>query len=82
MEDPQKVAVDPVTGARGDGVKTKKGCEKLILGENPPSRGVANNCFSENSSDLGHYFLPSSPEKSQFTLWLDAADPSPSLYNI
>ena len=63
MEEPQKVAIEPVTRARGDGVKTKNGCENLILGQNPSSRGVVSNHFSENSSDLGHYFLPSSPEK-------------------
>ena len=63
MEEPQKVAEEPVAGARGDGVKTKNGCENVILGQNLPSRGVVNNYFSENSSDLGHYFLPSSPKK-------------------
>ena len=64
MEGLQKVAKGLVTGARSDGVKTKNGCEKLILGKNLPSRGVINNCFSENSSDLGHYFLPSHPLKT------------------
>ena len=58
----------------GDGVKTKSGCEDTILGQILPPRGGVSNHFSENSSDLGHYFLPSSPEKSRFTLWLDAAD--------
>ena len=48
-----------VTGARSDSVKTQNGCEKLILGKKLPSRGVMNNCFAENSSDLGHYLLPS-----------------------
>ena len=57
-------------------MKTKSGCEDTILGQILPPRGGVSNHFSENSSDLGHYFLPSSPEKSRFTLWLDAADPS------
>ena len=68
MEGHQKVAKGHVTGARGDGVKTKSltksGCENVISGQNPPSRGVVTNYFSENSSDLGHYFLPNAvPEK-------------------
>ena len=74
MEEPQKVAIEPVTRARGDGVKTKNGCENLILGQNPSSRGVVSNHFSENSSDLGHYFLPSSPEKRPITHCLEARD--------
>ena len=62
MEAHQKVAEAHVAGVRGDGVKTKNGCENLILGQNPSSRGVVNDYFSENSSDLGHYFL-ASPHK-------------------
>jgi hypothetical protein len=68
MEGSQKVAVGSQTGARGDGVKTKNGCEDVFWGQILPPKGVVNNYFSENSSDLGHYFLPSSPEKSPFTL--------------
>ena len=34
MEGLQKVAEGLVTGARGDGVKTKSGCENVILGQN------------------------------------------------
>ena len=70
MEVPQKVAVDPVTGVHGDGVKTKTGVKTCFraLG------GGSQFCFLENSSDLGHYFLPSRPEKSQITGQLEAHD--------
>ena len=64
MEGPQKVAEGPVTEARGDGVKTKNGCENVFL--SPPGGG-SQYYFPEISSDLGHYFLPSRPEKSQIT---------------
>jgi hypothetical protein len=37
-------------------VKTKSGCEDTILGQMLPPRGGVSNYFSENSSDLGHYF--------------------------
>ena len=76
MEVSQRVAEVSETGAGGDGVKTKIGCEEVFWGRNLPPRGVVNNYFPENSSDLSDNFLPSSPEKSRFTLWLDAADPS------
>ena len=62
MEEPQKVVKEPQTGGRGDGVKTKNGCEDVFWGKNLPPRGVVDNYFSENSSDLGHYFL-ASPHK-------------------
>ena len=62
MEDQQNVAVDPVAVACGDGVKTKNGCEKVFLGQISPPKGLVNEHFSENSSDLGHYCLPSSPK--------------------
>ena len=67
MEGLQKVAEGLVTADFGDGVKTKNGCENVISGQNPPSRGGVSNYFSENSSDLGHYFLPSRRRKSQIT---------------
>ena len=62
MEGQQKVAEGHVAGARGDGVKTKNGCEDVFWGNNLPSGGVVDNYFLENSSDLGHYFL-ASPHK-------------------
>ena len=62
MEGPQRVAEGPVTGARGDGVKTKNGCEMSFGATICSPEGVVDNYFSENSSDLGHYFL-ASPHK-------------------
>ena len=67
MEGLQKVAEGLVTGARGDGVKTKNGCEEVFWGQISSPRGVVNKHFPENSSDLGHYFLPPRPEKVQIT---------------
>jgi hypothetical protein len=60
----EELAVVRDTGARFNGVKTKIGvntCFRALW-------GGSKYYFSENSSDLGHYFLPSSPEKSPFTL--------------
>ena len=75
MEEPQnpkssRSGQAPQTGARGDGVKTIHGCEDVFL--DPPGGAVI--LFLENSSDLGHYFLSSRPEKSPFTHSLEAHD--------
>ena len=67
MEGRQRVAEGRKTGARGDGVKTKIGCEDVFLGQILLPKGVVNKDFSENSSDLSDNFLPSRPEKSQIT---------------
>ena len=40
MEEPQRLAEEPLTGARGDGVKTLKWCEYAFWGQNIVSRGV------------------------------------------
>ena len=69
MVEPQKVAVEPLTGAHGDGVKTKNGCENVISGQNPPFRGVVNNYFSEKSFGVGPLFFAILPEKkSDYTV--------------
>ena len=63
MEGSQKVAEGSEIGAHAVCVKTKSGCENTIFGQNFAPEGGVGNDFSENSSDLGHYFLPSPPEK-------------------
>ena len=55
----EKAAKEAVTGACGDGVKTENVCEKVFWA----LWGVIHNFSSENSSDLGHYFL-ASPHKT------------------
>ena len=75
MEGSQKLGEGSVTGARGDGVKTKNVCEDVFSGPPGGCKGVVNNYFSENSSDLGHYFLPPPPEISQITGQLETRDP-------
>ena len=63
MEEPQQVAEEPLTRARGDGVKTKNGCEDVFSAQISLPKGIVNKYFTENSSDLSDNFLPSTPEK-------------------
>ena len=75
MEGRQRVAEGRKTRARGDGVKTKNGCEDVFSAQISLPKGIVNKYFSENSSDLSDNFLPSRREKSQITRWLEAPDP-------
>ena len=79
MEGRQRVAKGRNIGARGDGVKTKNGCEDVFWGQILLAKGVVNKYFSENSSDLSDNFLPSRPEKSQITQCVDAPNLGSSL---
>ena len=57
-------------------MNTKHGCEDVLWGKNLRMgvHSCNNNHFSENSSDVGHYFLPNRPEKSQSTGCLGTPD--------
>ena len=66
MEERQEVAEEPQTGVRGNGVKTKSGCETVFL--SPPGEAVSI-LFSGKLLGFGPLFfaiLP--PQKSVYTV--------------
>ena len=70
MEEPQKVVEEPQTGACGDSVKTKNGCEDVFSG---PPGGVVNIIVWKTPRIRATIFCHPA-QKSQITGQLEAHD--------